>query len=98
MARDFKICDKDYVNWLFKDKLTIEPEEYISYRHFILHALHHLIHEKKASKEEITQHFDKLCNAFNSKIYTLIKILLDFICLILQVRLHEISLIGLDMF
>jgi hypothetical protein len=55
MAREFEILSSDKIDWLFLDKYA-GSIQYISYRHFIEHALHHFLRKyHNALKDSCSQ-------------------------------------------
>ncbi len=40
MSKGFKILEDEYKEWIFVDKHSHTPTEYITYRHVIAHAIH----------------------------------------------------------
>ena len=66
MARQFEILDNNNVDWLFLDRNSHTPSEYISYRHFICHGLHSLLHCQGIN--ECKNEFEKLKNAFEKNL------------------------------
>lgn len=46
MARDYEVLEPSNKDWMFIDPNCYSPAGYISYRHVISFALHHLIHKR----------------------------------------------------
>ncbi len=70
MTRIFKILDPNNVDWLLIDEHSHTPSEYVSYRHFICHGLHHLLHTFEFSsddcKDDCKKEFNKLKTEFGN--------------------------------